>query len=173
MKKTLLGLVVSSLFAVGTAQATDVAATLSVVGQVNTASSSCFVSLDNSAINLTADLVELKPQDQATVPAKIVAVSVFGNGNGCETLASQGKIAYKLKGTADAAAGTAMANTGTATGVGIGLYKEDGTVLKINQDSLVSNSLETKLGVGLVKLTGQQANSGTVHGSLTIEIERL
>ncbi|EBY8275685.1 type 1 fimbrial protein [Salmonella enterica subsp. enterica serovar Braenderup] len=95
----------------------------------------------------------------------------------CNDLVSQGKMAYKFIGTADNALGTSLTNTLTgesaANGIGIALYNTDGQILSINKDTVTATTTPTHLGLGLVKLDGQEATAGSVQGSLTIQIERL
>ncbi|MBL7637102.1 MULTISPECIES: fimbrial protein [Atlantibacter] len=178
MKKSILGLAVSALFVVGAAQATtnDVSATLSVTGTVTNADTGCTVLLNNTAVDVTGDITTMPTQGAPAIPAKFVSMNIIG-GAVCDDMLANNKIAYKFVGTADNADGTVLANAntgeGAATGVGIGLYNEKGDVINLNSGTLAAKDTPTKLGLGLVKLTGQQAVTGTVQGSLTIQVERL
>lgn len=180
MKKTILGLAVSAMFVMGAAQAevnpNDVSAELTVYGTVTPEVSACTVNLSQASINLNAEVASIPAQGTNKLLTDFVELNVTGSGD-CSTLVSQGKMAYKFLGTADSADGTSLANVnvadGAATGVGIALYKETGEVLTINNDTLLATDTATKLGLGLVKLNGQQAVAGAVQGALTIQIERL
>lgn len=184
MKKSLLGLAISTLFMVGTAHADtnpkDVSAVLSVNGVVNHVSS-CAVHLGSNIISLSSDIDKLTPQgDAGSDNMQIAEISLAGDDE-CSTLASLGKIAYKFLGTADTAAGTSLANTdlgaSAASGVGIALYQVNNGngVLRINQDTMLAapSTAVSQLGLGLVKLDGQEVKAGAVLGALTIQIERL
>ncbi|HCL6627261.1 TPA: fimbrial protein [Citrobacter amalonaticus] len=180
MNKTILGLAVSALFVMGAAQAetnpNDVSATLTVSGTVTASQSVCTVSLGQSSIALSADVSKLVAQGVTTTPVDTVDLSITGDDQ-CADLVSQGKMAYKFLGTADAAAGTSLANTaagdGAASGIGIALYRPAGQVVNINSDTLPATTTATHLGLGLVKLDGMEATAGSVQGALTIQIERL
>lgn len=180
MKKSLLGLAVSALFVVGAVHAetnpNDVSATLTVSGSVTASQSICTVNLGQSSIALSADVTSLVSQGASTTPVNTVDMTIDGDDQ-CKTLVSEGKMAYKFLGTADNAMGTSLANTvagdGSAAGIGIALYDNAGQVLSINKDTIAATSTASHLGLGLVKLDGQEATAGSVQGSLTIQIERL
>lgn len=179
MKKTLLAVAMSTLFVFGAAQAesNDVSATLNITGSVTNSDTGCTVVLPVNTLSVDGDVALMNEQGAATTtPTKIVNMSVVG-GAACDSLASQGKLAYKFIGTADSADGNVLANTmsgeGAASGIGIGLFDENGTVVNINSGTLPVISGMTKLGMALVKLKGQDAVGGAVQGSLTIQIERL
>ncbi|EMN3919237.1 fimbrial protein [Citrobacter farmeri] len=180
MNKTILGLAVSALFVMGAAQAetnpNDVSATLTVSGTVTASQSVCTVSLEKSSIALSADVSNLVAQGVTNTAVDTVDLSITGDDQ-CADLVSQGKMAYKFLGTADAAAGTSLANTaageGAANGIGIALYDTLGQVLSINKDTMAASSTASHLGLGLVKLDGVEATAGSVQGALTIQIERL
>lgn len=184
MNKSFLGLAISTLFMVGAAQAevnpNDVSATLNVTGSV-TRQFSCTVNLGASSVNLTGDVSTMSQQgDAGSSNIEIADITLSGDQE-CSTMAGEGKIAYKFLGTADAADGTSLANNdlsaGAASGVGIALYQvNDGnSVLKINQDTMLAAASPaiTHLGLGLVKLNGQELKAGSVQGALTVQIERL
>lgn len=180
MKKSILGLAVSALFVVGAAQAgtnaNDVSATLNVTGTVTNNDMGCAVNLAQSSVKLTGDVQTLPAQGADALPTQLVQLSVTGN-EFCTDLAKNNKMAYKLLGTADNADGNAIANSdsgeGAASGVGIALYNVSGTQLDVNSGTLPVTDGITSLGLGLVKLTGQETVPGTVKGTLTIQIERL
>lgn len=180
MKKSILGLAVSALFVVGAAQAetnpNDVSATLIVSGTVTANQSACTVNLGQTSISLAADVSALVLQGTSTVPVNTVDMVINGDEQ-CKALVSQGKMSYKFIGTADNAMGTSLANSvvgeGTATGIGVALYTPDGQILSINKDTMAASETPTHLGLGLVKLDGQEATAGTVQAALTIQIERL
>lgn len=180
MKKSILGLAVSALFVMGAAQAetnpNDVSATLVVSGSVTASQSVCTVNLGQAAIALNADVSELVAQGVTTTPVNKVDMTITGDDQ-CKALVSEGKMAYKFLGSADNAMGTSLANTRTggdaASGIGIALYNTDGEILSINKDTLPASETPTHLGLGLVKLDGQEATAGSVQSALTIQIERL
>ncbi|HFK4760017.1 TPA: fimbrial protein [Citrobacter farmeri] len=180
MKKSILGLAISAFFVVGAAQAetnpNDVSATLSVSGSVTASLSPCTVNLNQTSISLSADIKELVAQGATATPVNQVDMTISGDEQ-CNDLVSQGKMAYKFIGTADNALGTSLTNTLTgesaANGIGIALYNTDGQILSINKDTVTATTTPTHLGLGLVKLDGQEATAGSVQGSLTIQIERL
>lgn len=180
MKKTLLGLAVSTFFVVGAAQAAivanDASAILTVTGNVTDSQTVCAVSLDQSAITLNGDTSNMATQGATAISTTTVDLSITGDEK-CNTLVSQGKMAYKLLGTADTLEGNVLANAATgadaATGVGIGLYTLAGDVLAVNQSTLAASVTGTKFGLGIVKLNGQTPAAGKVQGALTIEIVRL
>ena len=180
MKMSILGLAVSTLFVVGGAQAgtnsSDVSATLTVSGTVTASQSACSITLGQTSIALNADVSNLVIQGASTTPANSVDMVIDGDDQ-CKTLASEGKMAFKFLGVADNAQGSSLANTvdgdAAAKGIGIALYDNEGTVLHINRDTMAASSTATHLGLGLVKLDGQEAIAGSVQGALVIQIERL
>lgn len=179
MKKSILGLAVSAMFAFGAAQAAtnDISSTLNISGNVTNSDTGCTVILNNNTVDISGDITTLATQGAPATPAKLVNMAITG-GTVCNNLAEQNHIAYKLVGTADDADGNVLANSftgeGAASGVGIGLYDQEGNVVAINSGAIaVHTPLSTPLGLALVKLTGQEQVSGTVQGSLTIQIERL
>jgi len=183
MKKSFLGLAISTMFMVGAAQAdvnpNDVSATLSVTGSV-THEVNCAVNVGSSVVNIQGDIAKLAKQgDTGTSSMQTVELSLSGDEE-CDSMAAQGKIAYSFLGTADTADGTSLANTdsstGAAQGVGIALYNiKDGNIIKINQDRMIAEASPAlnHLGLDLVKLNNQEVKAGSVQGFMTIQIERL
>ncbi|WP_105632087.1 fimbrial protein [Cronobacter dublinensis] len=179
MKKTILGLAVSAMFMAGAVQAetnaNDVSATLNITGTVSK-ESSCTVNLSQSTVDLAGKLDTIVDQRKKNNPnMSTVSLNITGDSE-CETFMEQGKIAYKFIGTADNADGVSLANAATgasaATGVGINLYNSNGDIIDINSQ-LIATSGPTTLGLGLVSLVNQELTTGSVQGSLTIQLERL
>lgn len=183
MKKSILGLVVSSMFVMGAAHAevnpNDVSATLTVNGTVTPAPEAiCHVELTKSYVSLNSEIDTLASQGaNINTPQEVIGVQLAGNGTQCTAMSMEGKIAYKLNGTADGAEGSVLANSLTgqsaAQGVGIGLYNTAGDVVNVNNSIMADSSGVTLLGLNLVKLNGQEAVAGGVQGTLTIQVERL
>lgn len=183
MNKSFLGLAISTLFMVGAAQAevnpNDVSATLSVTGSV-THEVSCAVTLGSTVVDLQGDIATLPNQGSASTGAmKTVDLSLSGDEE-CNSMAAEGKIAYSFLGTADNADGISLANTDSSTsaaqGVGVALYNvKDNSIIKINQNQMIAEGSTgvNQLGLELVKLNNQEAKAGSVHGVMTIQIERL
>ncbi|MBN6044523.1 fimbrial protein [Citrobacter sp. ku-bf4] len=182
MKKSLLGLAVSAMFVMGAAQAQDVSATLSVTGTVTNNDTGCAINLTQSSVKVNGDITSMAVQGADALPTSLVQLSVTGASASandvCDSLADEGKLAYRFLGTVDTADGNVLANTntgeGAATGVGIALYNLGGKVVPVNSGTLpVEKGTTTALGLGLVKLTGQTPVQGSVQGSLTIQLDRL
>lgn len=183
MKKSILGLVVSSLFVMGAAHAevnpNDTSAVLTVTGMVTAApESSCQVNLEHTYVTLDGEIDTLATQGaNLTDPQKFVGVSLSGDDGKCANMSKEGKIAYKLNGTGDSVEGSVLANTmtgtGAAQGVGIGLYNAAGNIVNVNSSLTADASGMTQLGFNLVKLNGQNVAAGNVQGTLTIQVERL
>lgn len=181
MNKHILGLAVSALFMVATAQAEDIdtPATIEIAGNVTgtpDTSASCTVNISKSLVNLSVDVTNLRDQGVKTTPDEGVMLSVTGD-QGCNNLLMDSRIAYKFVGTADEATGKVLANTdtseGAAQGVGVGVYDQEGNVVNVNADYFRANLYNTVVGLGLVKLSGQTPTQGTVKSALTVEILRL
>lgn len=180
MKKTLLGLAVSSLFVVGAAQAVNSAndgtATLAVSGTVTSSQSICAVSLGQSTVILNGDISNMEAQGDDATPPTTIDLSITGDDQ-CTTLVKQGKMVYKFQGTADGIHANVLANAATgadaASGVGIGLYNMAGKVIALNQNTLAASETGTQFRMGLVKLDYQTPVAGKVQGALTVQIERL
>ncbi|EOU9560228.1 fimbrial protein [Cronobacter dublinensis] len=179
MKKTILGLAVSAMFMASAVQAetnsSDVSATLRVTGTVSR-ESTCTVSPSQHTIALAGKLDTIVDQRAKNNP-NMLTINLHVSGDSeCETFVEQGKIAYKFIGTADNADGVSLANAATgasaATGVGINLYNSDGDIIDINSQ-LTATPEATTLGLGLVSLVNQELTTGSVEGSLTIQLERL
>ncbi|WP_426446861.1 fimbrial protein [Siccibacter colletis] len=179
MRKAIIGVLLASCFATGIAQAQDHSATVNIDGIVNgPVEGGCFIFPSTHTIELSGTIDHLPVQDgSATSVNSTFTVAVSGDMSCQEKIAAR-QIGLKFTGTLDDANGTVLANTdtsaGAAKGVGIGLYESDGSPRNINtyhvvvtKDSLVS------LGLKMVQLNGRTPEAGTVHGALTIEIERL
>lgn len=179
MKKNILGLVISGFFLVNAgvalAESIDTPATLSIDGYVRSNEVSCMISMDKSSVSLIDKPESLiKQGDNATSPEEI-HLSVVGDDR-CNTLISEGKIAYKVLGVADNADGTALANSITdesaAKGVGVGIFDADKKPVSINT-GLLSAHEDTVFGLQMVQLTNQQAVAGNLYATASVQIERL
>lgn len=179
MKKNIVCLMVSGLFLASTglafADSTDTPATLSISGAVKDAGFSCAVNMSESSVSIIENPDSLiKQGDNATSP-KAIHLSVAGEER-CATLVSEGKIAYKVLGTADNADGTALANDLTdetaAKGVGIGIFDANNKPVSVNIGRL-SATEDTVFGLQMVQLTNQQAVAGNINATASVQIERL
>ena len=181
MKKTLPGLAILALFAMGAAHAgtADTPATLSITGAIVAPEVSCAVNLINPAINIFTDISGLVPQgtDSTQAQADDVYVSIIGEG--CDKVAADGHMALKLTGNPDTGDGTGLANTmvsdTSAQGVGIGLYDLNNKVLQINETQIpVTTTFSSpRFRIQALKLTGQTPVAGHLQASLTVELNRI
>ncbi|EOC0417627.1 fimbrial protein [Cronobacter malonaticus] len=192
MKKRLSKTIIAMLLLSGTAQAIagtlDTPSTLSMNGVITPETVGCSVSLDKSIVILQESVSRLPLQgNNAQGPTHIMAYITGKNGQGsveCSEAVNAGQIALKFTGIPDAADGTVLANSNSdsnaAKGVGIGIFGPgDYSPVAINSGTL--NGLSTladlrgaiQFNVEMVKLTDQQVTSGSVSGSLTVQIERL
>lgn len=157
--------------------ASDTAAVLTVKGNVTNVGSVCGVNVSQNNVSLAGNLDDLAPQSSVGgAPAATVELTIVGNTS-CYEMLAHSKLAYRLLGTADNADGNVLANAdtsaGAASGIGVRLADRDGNTLAINESTLLAGSAPTRLGFNLVTLNGQEAIPGTVHSTLTIEVERL
>lgn len=188
MKKLTTLLTSSALLMAGvlnTSAHADMPNTLNIFGSVGSGTPPCIVHLDRTAVDLMGSPSSMINQNETVKTGANVTInltstnSVFGAQ--CVTLAEDGKISYRVIGTADNADGNVLANTdtsnGAAQGVGIGIsdstYASNIKPLRINQDTIKIKNPYNTISLALVKLNGQQLTSGFVKGSLTIQIERL
>lgn len=182
MKKSILGLVLSTIFVAGAVQAdtnpNDVSATLSVTGTVmEDVVDACTVTTDKASVALIGDADKMIEQGKDASVATPVRLNITGAN--CLDKVIAGKIAYKFVGTADNAGGTVLANSDNsaeaAKGVGVGVFNAStGKPLKINSsDHLEATTGGDVIGLTMVRLTGQSVEAGNVTSALTIEIERL
>ncbi|WP_426346785.1 fimbrial protein [Cronobacter universalis] len=181
MKKSILGLVLSTIFVAGAVQAdtnpNDVSATLSVTGTVmEDVVDACTVTTDKASVALIGDADKMIEQGKDASVATPVRLNITGAN--CLDKVIAGKIAYKFVGTADNAGGTVLANSDNsaeaAKGVGVGVFASTGKPLKINSsDHLEAATGGNVIGLTMVRLTGQSVEAGNVTSALTIEIERL
>lgn len=182
MNKALPGLLVSSLlttaFAYAEVNPNDTAATLSVTGEV-THVFSCAVNLSKQSVSLNKNADDLHTQNSALASDILDVVDITVDGDAeCSEMALNQQIAYKLLGTADNADGISLANNdlseGAAKGIGINLYDiRHNHIVRVNQDNLNTVGTTAHLGLGLVKLTGQEVTAGSLQSSLVVQIERL
>lgn len=122
------------------------------------------------------DDTDLLNQDENGTHMTIVPLHIYGvkNLSDCYDVIQNRRLALRLTGQGDNATGTVLQNSGTATGVGIGIYDYDTTKpVLINNGNLEIKDGTANLGLQSVKLSGQSATSGSMKGTLTVEIERL
>ena len=174
MKKILLAMTVASLCMANAVQAQDNSTTLDINGTVNGISSGCVVNITGrfghtGVVKLESVIESLPTQGQNATHPTEVTYSV----GGCNS-----PIALQLRGIADDADGTTLANVHTddtvASGVGIGLFDSNNAPLSINSSLMMpdeSNSGSFNLQV--VKLRNQTPGEGRVSAGLTIDIVRL
>ncbi|MDT3667275.1 fimbrial protein [Cronobacter dublinensis] len=178
MKKALLGLAMSALFINGMAYAeisNDTSATISITGTLEQASASCTVMLSESSVSILDNTDTLIKQGENATNPKLIHASVQGTDE-CAQLVADGKIAYKFKGTADDADGTALANALTdgtaATGVGIGIFDENNNPVEVNTGTILAKA-DTTFGLQMVELNGRNGVAGNINATVTVQIERL
>lgn len=182
MNKSLSGLIIPALLMATAAHAEvspgDTSATLSITGAVAAdVDALCSLSASVSSLFLRGDVSNLINQGDNANNMSFVPLRVTGNEQ-CASLVEQGRLSYRFIGTADDVEGKALANTSTggsaATGVAIGLFDNQGQPIDINNASVtVSQTASQGIGFQVVKLKGQTATAGAIHGVLTIDIERL
>ncbi|WP_276642697.1 fimbrial protein [Siccibacter turicensis] len=182
MKLSLSGLIVSTLFMATFAQAemtaADVPATLTITGTATAdAQALCTLSASVSSVYLRGDVSSLIEQGENADNMTFVPLRIEGNAQ-CDTLIEQGRLAYRFLGTPGDRMGRALANASAgenaATGVAIGLFDNQGKPVSINSDSIIASQNPGQgIGFQVVKLSDQKATAGTVHGVLTIDVERL
>lgn len=173
-----------SLFITGSVNAavnpTDQSATLNISGSVaDSEVAGCSVGVigGNTILLESMDDTDLLNQDENGTHMTIVPLHIYGvkNLSDCYDVIQNGRLALRLTGQGDNATGTVLQNSGTATGVGIGIYNYDTTkpVLINNGNLEVKKDGTANLGLQSVKLSGQSATAGSMKGTLTVEIERL
>ncbi|EBD4391472.1 hypothetical protein CU788_19760 [Salmonella enterica] len=186
MKKIVYALTSLALVVTGNtcaASPQDQSLTLNITGQITGKSqptaAACAVVPDNSGDVLlyTADESTMINQGESGTNMNKIGLHVYGvqNISDCSDIIQEGRIALKFIGQQDNAEGSVLANTGTATGVGIGLYDYNSrSPIAINTGTLaIDKNTTTWLGLQSVKLSGQEAKMGSMKGALTVEIERL
>ncbi|MND81478.1 hypothetical protein D3C80_732770 [compost metagenome] len=174
MKKILLAMTVASLCMANSVQAQDNSATLNINGTVNGITSGCIVNITGryghtGVVKLNGVIENLPTQGQNATHPEEVTYSV----GGCNS-----PIALQLRGTADDADGTTLANVHTddtvASGVGIGLFDSNNVPLSINSSLITLDaSYSGSFGMQLVNLRNQTQVPGRVSAGLTIDIVRL
>lgn len=131
----------------------------------------------NTILLESMDDTDLLNQDENGTHMTIVPLHIYGvkNLSDCYDVIQNGRLALRLTGQGDNATGTVLQNSGTATGVGIGIYNYDTTkpVLINNGNLEIKKDGTANLGLQSVKLSGQSATAGSMKGTLTVEIERL
>lgn len=181
MNKNALSLISAGLLlsCTGLAHAEDQAANISVSGLV-TPGYSCFVNMSQSSVSIveTPDKL-IKQGNNATNPV-IIHLSVKSNTvnhqQQCDSLLAEGKLVYRISGTADNADGTVLANqlkdSTAASGLGIGLFDASNTPINVNTGRLAATA-DTILGLQLVQLSNQEAVSGNINALASIDVEHL
>lgn len=174
-----------ALLSASIAHAADQSATIDIEGTVSgfgSGTASCTVtdSAAGAPVLLSSnDMIDQGSQE--TNAAKKVTLSVVGtkNASDCYNDVMAGRINLKVRGQADNAGGSSLANTATdspATGVAIGLYNYNAkNSIHINDATLplVPGNGSFELGLQMVKLPGQTVTDGNVKGLLTVDIVRL
>ncbi|EOY5422428.1 fimbrial protein [Cronobacter dublinensis] len=178
MKKVLLGLAITAALSFSAAHAEDVSSNLTVVGEITHGRGNCTVVPSVSSISLNGKTDELIEQGSSATSPTFFTMRVEGDDD-CLMKVNEGHVSIKLSGTASDSTGAipVLANTDTGTaaaqGVGIGLFANDNVPVRLNQRYLTMTTAGLSLGLQMVKLTGKTAVGGTVHGALTLDIERL
>ncbi|EOI3568031.1 fimbrial protein [Cronobacter dublinensis] len=183
MKKVFTGIVISTLFVIGSASANDTSGVLSITSSVTrSAEDACEVTLSKSSVNLTENINRMITQGDKATSITPLSMTVAGvdSESTCGRKIYDGKIAVRFVGTYDNADGTSFANTATgsdaASGIGIGLFETSNEPIDIHQPYQLktkSNIVVQFFGLQLVKLHGQNATIGKVSGDMTVQIERL
>ncbi|EPT7063709.1 fimbrial protein [Cronobacter turicensis] len=182
MKKKLTCLVFPALLLASSfcaeASTEDQSATLSISGAVVAdADALCNISAKASAIYLRGDISNLINLGEVANNMTFVPFTIQGN-EACVSQLKEGRFSYKFVGVADSIEGKALANASegdsAAQGVAIGLFDDEGRPIDINHTVvLASQNRAQGIGFQVVKLNGKVATAGTVHGVLTIDVERL
>ncbi|WP_336286829.1 fimbrial protein [Cronobacter dublinensis] len=179
MKKSLLCLLLSSVFTTGVAHAIDRSATITISGAVSAPSQGdCTVLTSQQSVQLSGTTDHLPQQDKTADHVNSTFVVTVGGDEVCVKKISDHRIAIKFSGTSDSANGTVLANTDTsesaAKGVGIGLYTPDGQPLDFKTyQPEINSAAPISLGLKMVQLNGQTPEAGSVQGAMTIEVVRL
>ncbi len=155
----------------------DTPATLTIGGEVADYVHSCKLTLHKASVDLTGNTLDLQNQDtQKAYNPQVVTMSVDG-GYSCSVAMAQNKVALRYSATADNGMGISIANAATgetaAKGVGIGLYNSAGNLINVSDNSTIVTLPEQSIGLQLVKLNGQTPTSGSVQGTLTIQIDTM
>lgn len=183
MKKKLTGLLFPAFLLASSfcaeAAIEDQSATLSISGTaVADTDALCSISAQASAVYLRGDISNLINLGEVSNNMTFVPLSIQGNEE-CFAQMKEGRFSYRFVGIADSVEGKALANASegdsAAQGVAIGLFDKQGHPVDINQDYIIPSRNNGVQGVGfqVVKLDGKVATAGTIHGVLTINVERL
>ncbi|WP_426446863.1 fimbrial protein [Siccibacter colletis] len=173
MKKALIAIMLSSLFAANAAYADDIPASIQISGTVQDSNNDCYLYVNSSA-SLSGQTDQLITQGaNATMPTSL-SISV---GNVSGYCPAPERLSIQVHGMPDDADGTVIANSITdatgAKGVGIGVYDINKAPLDINGGIIAFDTSVTAINLQLVKLNGQTPTSGAVHGVLTLDLVRL
>lgn len=183
MKKSILGVTLSALFAVCAAHAEPADTVMSstditVDGAISAGDGSCSIAMSKNAVNLIADKTHMIPQDQykANYFGDTLSVSMSGDDI-CNQRIQEGKIAVRFTGPADDVEGTVFANTATgenaAKGVGVGVFYQTGGRMTINQGAIPVTMKPLVVGMQVVNLNGEDVVEGSVQAAITVEVVRL
>jgi len=180
MGKNILSLALSTFLLAGFAHAEDTSSTLAITGSVtDNISKDCGININQNTFMISESMKDVIDQGTETFNGTGQALNFyFTGGEECITMATNGRLAYRLTGTADNADGTALANMDVsqtrAKGLGIGLYDKDHNIFPINKELMIASPIRVEaINFAIVKLTGQEAVPGTLHAAMTINIERL
>ncbi|EOV9673186.1 fimbrial protein [Cronobacter turicensis] len=183
MKLLSSGVMISSLFmATGTyaeVTAPDTPATITISGTTTSDQEAmCTLTAGVNTLQLHGNADTLIEEGDIADNTLFVPFFVRGNVQ-CDNLIEQGQLSYRFLGAADDSQGKALANASTgenaASGVAIGLFDREGSPISINAPAitLTKSILDPGVGFQIVKLKDRTVTPGSVHGVLTIEIERL
>ncbi|MDI6427644.1 fimbrial protein [Cronobacter dublinensis] len=178
MKKILLVVALSTIFATGMASAEDVSAVVSIDGTVSApAEGWCAVMPEKTAITLTGITDRLTAQGVSATNPEHLRIVITGDSNCQERIKGQ-HVALNFVGKTVDSDNTVLANTvaddSAAAGVGIGFFDSTNNPAEINSAGVIVPAAQyLDYGLELVKLNGQTPVAGKVHGTLTIDVERL
>lgn len=183
MNKIIKGIVIPVLLVSGSAIAadntTDTAAYVEITGSVKDSTPvECSISSSVHSVSIHSDISNMIEAGDKANNMTLVPIQISGN-DACKDLIDQGRIGYKITGTADESDATILKNADSsethAGGIGIGLFSPDQSPLELGKTVMVTSANMTNTGIGFqaVKLAGQTVTSGSLQGNVTVEIERL
>ena len=177
MKKMILALTLSSLFSINAAQAEDHSSIINIDGVVSApVEGNCSVLPEKYSVSLSGNSDTLPVQGNNATDATTFSFQVGGDLE-CIDKINAGHVSVRLKGTLDDADCNVLSisdivNT-AAIGVGIGVFNTDKTPVNLKDNHTLITGTPLSFGLQMVQLEQQTVMAGTVHGALTIEIERL
>ncbi|EKY3198640.1 type 1 fimbrial protein [Cronobacter turicensis] len=183
MKLLSSGVIISSLFmatgAYAEVTAPDTPATITISGTTTSDQEAfCTLTAGVKTLDLRGNAATLIEEGDVANNTSYVTFHIGGNAQ-CDALIEQGQLSYRFLGAADDSQGNALANASTgensASGVAIGLFDYLGNPVSINAPAITATkaTLDPGIGFQIVKLKDRTVTPGTVHGVLTIEVERL